>query len=73
MYIPPTKEEFRGLLKKWNLTGAEAGKIINQTSRSIRKYTGGSSKIKYTALFTLCAKCEGKFITHNWREETKQE
>ena len=49
-YTPPTPDEVKALLKDMKLTGKEAAKILGVSSgRTIRKWTGGTTKIPYAA------------------------
>jgi len=69
MYKPPTASEFRLLLKKWELTGGKAANLSGLSSgRSIRSYTSGNTKVPYSVLFVLFAKCEGVLISFDWRK-----
>ena len=52
-YKPPTAEDFRALLKRWNLTGSAAGALVGVNGRHIRRYTGGHTRVPYAVLFTL--------------------
>jgi len=68
-YIPPTPDEIRALLSKWELSGAKAGAQVDINGRQVRKYTGGQAKVPYPVLFTLFAKNDGVFISKlDWRE-----
>lgn len=69
-YKPPTKEEFRALLTRWELTGAQAGALAGLKGRQIRRYTAGDAEAPYAVLFTMAMKQEGISITvDRWRAE----
>lgn len=69
-YVAPEAIELRGMLLKWQLTGAAAGMMVGCGSRQIRRYTGGNSEMPYAVLFTLAAKCTGIMIEQGrWREQ----
>ena len=49
-YTPPTPAEVRMLLKDMELTGKRAAEIVGVSSgRTIRKWTGGTTVIPYSA------------------------
>lgn len=69
-YKPPTKEEFRALLTKWELSGSKAADLVGLNSgRMIRNYTSGKTDVPYAVLFTFFAKMDGKFISKEWRKD----
>ena len=69
-YNPPTSDEVRRLLKVLELTGAEAGALLDVNSRQIRRYTSGDSIMTYTVLYTLLARTRRADVTPaNWRSE----
>ena len=69
-YNPPTPDEVRRLLKVLELTGAEAGALLDVNSRQIRRYTSGDSIMAYTVLYTLLARTRRADVTPaNWRSE----
>lgn len=69
-YRPPTADEFRLLLSRWELTGAAAGDLVGVKGRQIRRYTGGDTTVPYAVLFTLAMKMEGVSVsTDRWRYE----
>lgn len=62
-YTPPTPMEVRALLKDMKLTGKEAAKILGVSSdRTIRKWTGGTTTMPYSAWRLLLL--EKWFWTH---------
>ena len=69
-YNPPTSDEVRRLLKALELTGAEAGALLDVNSRQIRRYTSGDSIMTYTVLYTLLGRTRRADVTPaNWRSE----
>ncbi len=69
-YEPPSPDEVRALLKRYKLTGSAAGEIIGVTSRQVRRWTGGASRMPFAALYTMIGELEGWTITQTgWRAE----
>ena len=72
VYEPPTPEEFRELLARWELTGAAAGALVGVNGRQVRRYTGGQTAVPYALLFTLAMKKERVAISAGgWRAELR--
>lgn len=46
-YETPSADEVRELLRRASLTGSAAAKIAGVSGRSVRKWTGGETKIQY--------------------------
>lgn len=68
-YTPPTSNELRMLLKKWELTGSQWAGQVGISGSSARIFTGGKKQLPYGILFTLFAKNDGIFIGGDWRDE----
>lgn len=49
VYQPPKPEEIREALRRADLTGAVAGRLLGVDGRTIRKWTGGERDIPYSA------------------------
>lgn len=72
IYEPPSAAEFRTLLRRWRLTGAEAAALVALRDRQIRRYTGGDTPVPYAVLYTLASKCEGvELDVGAWRAQLR--
>lgn len=69
-YVPPSGAELRALLRRWMLTGARAGRLVDVGSRQIRRWTGGDAVMPFAALYTLCARADSiRIRPGSWRED----
>jgi hypothetical protein len=69
-YRPPTGEELRELLKRWCLTGAAAGALVDVDGRTVRRWTGDERPIPFAALYTLAHRAAGvPVVPESWRSD----
>lgn len=70
-YEPPTPEEFRELLARFDVTDIRAGELVGVNDRQIRRYKNGNTPVPYSVIYTLVHKMTGEKVEQtNWRNQT---
>ncbi|NOH56172.1 helix-turn-helix domain-containing protein [Vibrio coralliilyticus] len=63
----PLPDEIRNLIKVMNYSGADVGRLVGVSSRTVRKWVGGESPIPFSAWAILVEQATGEKIwaTHS--------
>lgn len=69
-YTPPTGDELRAMLARWDITQRRAASLVGVDERAVHRWVAGERKMGFGSLYTLSGRAGGEEVSPGgWRYE----